>query len=137
MTTLSNICYNLTEHEFIFFSFGGTMSIPGDSTFDVDLPNYTAEIINVEGFVRKKIRISGQLTSDEGGDSATKKVFALANFLKTNSHQSLTLNLQLDGGDLVKEYIGKFVGSFVFGIVNKRPADLQFAFDFIIETSSW
>jgi hypothetical protein len=135
--TLSNISYESTIHEFLFQSFNGIMTIPGDSTYDVDLPNYTADIVNVEGFVRKKITLTGLLTSDEGGNSASVKVFSLANFLRINTHNSLTLTLQLDGGNLIKTYIGKYVGSFNFGIIWKRPKDLQFTFGFVIESSSW
>lgn len=135
--TLSNIAYNGTTHEFLFQYFGITMTVPSDSTFDVDLPNYTAEIVNVEGFVRKKINIKGMMISDDGGSSATVKMFALANFLRINTHNSLTLTLQLDGGSLVKQYIGKYIGSFVSGVTNTRPKDLQFSFDFVIESASW
>ena len=135
--TLSNISYGLTSHEFLFQFMGITMTVPKDSTFDVDLPNYTAEIYNVEGFVRKEVNLKGLLISDESGDSATVKVFALANFLRINTHNSLTLNLYLDGGNTIKQYTGKYIGAFVSGISYTRPKDLQFSFNFVIEGSSW
>ena len=137
MATLSNIKVGVTTHEFLFQAMGINQSIPADSSFDVDLPNYTAEIVNVEGFVRKKISVAGMLISDAGGDSATVKMFSLANFLRLNSHLSLTMTIQLDGGLLIKQYIGKYVGSLITGVTSSRPLDLQFSFDFIIESSSW
>lgn len=135
---LSNISDGTTTHEFTFNGFGLSQSIPADASFMIDSENFTTEIENVEGMIHKEAAISGILISDDaGGDSATKKLFSLANFLALNTNTLLTVTIYFDGGDLIKIWSGKIKDAIVSSVSANRPLDLIFSFRFVLTGSSW
>lgn len=136
MVTLSKIGVGAVEHEFSFVSMNLSGTIPSQFTTKASKPDYTTVINNVEELLEKGITLTVGLHTD-GVSTATVKTFDLLNFFRTNLNSVFTLTLYLDGGALVKTYLGKIEAQHQAGVVSTSPSQNLFSFPFVIIGTTW
>jgi hypothetical protein len=138
MVTLSKVALQSggTEYEFTYLAgnFGQTI----EKTYVAAKPDRTSKVKNAEGRLRKELNITiAFLTDDVLGNTAAQKFFSFLNFIGSNVDKVMTLTLQLDGGNTVKTYNGKFVSKQTGQIISDGPNEVITSFAFIVQGASW